>query len=77
LWLVARFDPTIRMTLNYIGRKGARFRTTDSARARPGVSATWRETVVDYGDGSMIETGVDGAEGKCRGGSAVEKKAGG
>jgi len=56
LWLVARFDPTIRMTLNYIGRK--ELVSNEKIRRELGMEfRNVRETVVDMAR-SMIEQGV-------------------
>jgi len=60
LWLIARFDPTIRMTLKSVGNKelisNAKIRTELGMRFRP-----VRETLVDMAE-SMIALGVVAAK---------------
>lgn len=56
LWLVGRFDPTVKMSLDYVGRR----QTLSSAKAERELSWTgrpYRETIVDAAD-SMIEHGL-------------------
>lgn len=56
LWLVARFDPTVRMTLYLVGRR----ERVSAAKARCELSWTmrpYRETIVDAA-ASMIEHGL-------------------
>src|SRR6185295_8779111 len=71
LWLAARFDPTIRMTLNYIGRK--ELVSNDKIRRELGMEfRDVRDTAVEMAR-TMIEQGVVPRKGSVA--APVEKKA--